>query len=162
MATRNVVIRGDALLQKKSRPVEKFDERLHTLIDDMIETMHKKEGVGIAAPQVGILRRVVIIEPDENTTMALVNPEILESSGSVEGTEGCLSVPDVWGIVERPDHVVVKAQDRDGKEFRFNADGFAARVVCHELDHLEGVLFTDKVIRYVDPDGDEEEEDGEE
>ena len=161
MATRNVVIRGDALLQKKSRKVEKFDERLGTLIDDMIETMHKKDGVGIAAPQVGILRRVVIIEPDPDTTMALVNPEILESSGSVEGTEGCLSVPDVWGIVERPDHVVVKAQDRDGNEVRVSADGFAARIVCHELDHLEGVLFTDKVIRYVEPDSDEEEEDEE-
>lgn len=159
MATRNVVIRGDALLQKKSRPVEKFDERLHVLIDDMIETMHKKEGVGIAAPQVGILRRVVIIEPDPETTMALVNPEILESEGSEEGTEGCLSVPEVWGVVARPTHVVVKAQDRDGNTFKFNADGFAARVVCHELDHLDGVLFTDKVIRYVEP---EEEEDSEE
>ena len=99
MATRNVVIRGDALLQKKSRPVEKFDERLHVLIDDMIETMHKKEGVGIAAPQVGILRRVVIIEPDPETTMALVNPEILESEGSEEGTEGCLCL--FWRLGRR-------------------------------------------------------------
>ena len=98
MAIRNVVIRGDALLTKKSRIVERFDERLHTLIDDMIETMHKKEGVGIAAPQVGVLRRVVIVEPNPETTMTLVNPEILERSGAVEGMEGCLSVPDVWGI----------------------------------------------------------------
>ena len=161
MALRNIVVEGDEILTKKCREVVKFDDRLAELLDDMIETMREAEGVGIAAPQVGILRRVVIIEPDPDTTMALVNPEILESSGSVEGTEGCLSVPDVWGIVARPDHVVVKAQDRDGNEFRFSADGFAARIVCHELDHLEGVLFTDKVIRYVEPESDEEEEDEE-
>lgn len=161
MAIRNIVKRGDLLLQKKSRVVDRFDERLHTLIDDMIETMHLSEGVGIAAPQVGVLRRVVIIEPDPETTMALVNPEILERSGSAEGTEGCLSVPDVWGVVLRPEHVLVKAQDRDGNEFRFSADGFAARIVCHELDHLDGILFTDKVIRYVEPDDGEEEDEEE-
>ena len=157
MAIRNVVTRGDALLTKKSRAVEKFDERLHTLIDDMIDTLHKKEGVGIAAPQVGVLRRVVIVEPDPETTLTLVNPEILESSGSVEGMEGCLSVPDVWGIVARPDHLVVKAQDRDGNEFQFRADGYAARIVCHEVDHLDGILFTEKAIRFVNPDSEDEE-----
>ena len=157
MAIRNVVLRGDMLLSKKSRAVEAFDARLHTLIDDMIETMHKKEGVGIAAPQVGVLRRVVIVEPNPETTMTLVNPEILERSGAVEGMEGCLSVPDVWGIVVRPDHVVVRAQDRDGKEFKFSADGYAARIVCHEVDHLDGILFTDKAIRVVNPDAEDEE-----
>ncbi len=157
MAIRNVVTRGDALLTKKSRAVEKFDERLHTLIDDMIDTLHKKEGVGIAAPQVGVLRRVVIVEPDPETTLTLVNPEILESSGSVEGMEGCLSVPDVWGIVARPDHLVVKAQDRDGNEFQFHADGYAARIVCHEVDHLDGILFTEKATRFVNPDAEDEE-----
>lgn len=157
MAIRNVVLRGDMLLSKKSRAVEAFDARLHTLIDDMIETMHKKEGVGIAAPQVGVLRRVVIVEPNPETTMTLVNPEILERSGAVEGMEGCLSVPDVWGIVVRPDHVVVRAQDRDGKEFKFSADGYAARIVCHEVDHLDGILFTDKAIRFVNPNAEDEE-----
>ena len=157
MAIQNVVLRGDMLLSKKSRAVEAFDARLHTLIDDMIETMHKKEGVGIAAPQVGVLRRVVIVEPNPETTMTLVNPEILERSGAVEGMEGCLSVPDVWGIVVRPDHVVVRAQDRDGKEFKFSADGYAARIVCHEVDHLDGILFTDKAIRFVNPDAEDEE-----
>lgn len=157
MAIRNVVTRGDALLTKKSRAVETFDARLRTLIDDMIETLHKKEGVGIAAPQVGVLRRVVIVEPDPETTMELVNPEILERSGAVEGMEGCLSVPDVWGIVVRPDHVVVRAQDRDGNVFQFSADGYAARIVCHEVDHLDGVLFTERAIRFVNPDAEDEE-----
>ena len=157
MAIRNVVTRGDALWTKKSRAVETFDARLRTLIDDMIETLHKKEGVGIAAPQVGVLRRVVIVEPDPETTMELVNPEILERSGAVEGMEGCLSVPDVWGIVVRPDHVVVRAQDRDGNVFQFSADGYAARIVCHEVDHLDGVLFTERAIRFVNPDAEDEE-----
>ncbi|MBE6936130.1 MAG: peptide deformylase [Ruminococcaceae bacterium] len=158
MAIRNVVVRGDELLAKKSRKVEVFDARLHTLIDDMIATMHKKEGVGIAAPQVGILRRVVIVEPDAEHTMTLVNPEILEYSGKAEGVEGCLSVPNVWGIVERPTHVKVRAQDRDGNTFEFEAEDFHARIVCHELDHLDGTLFVDRAIRLLDPDELEEDE----
>ena len=144
MAMRNVLTQRDPQLTKKSRPVEDFGLRTQTLIDDMIETMHKKDGVGIAAPQVGVLRRVVVVEPEEGKTMALINPEILEQSGSVEGREGCLSVPDVWGLVDRPDYVKVHAFLRDGTETTFEARDFAARIICHETDHLEGILFTDR------------------
>ncbi len=144
MAMRNVLTQRDPQLTKKSRPVEDFGLRTQTLIDDMIETMHKKDGVGIAAPQVGVLRRVVVVEPEEGKTMALINPEILEQSGSVEGCEGCLSVPDVWGLVDRPDYVKVHAFLRDGTETTFEARDFEARIICHETDHLEGILFTDR------------------
>lgn len=144
MATRNVLTQKDAQLVKKSRPCDDFGPRTQTLIDDMIETMHKKDGVGIAAPQVGILKRVVVVEPEEGKTMALINPEILEQSGCVEGREGCLSVPNVWGIVDRPQHIVVHAWLRDGTETTFEANDFAARVICHETDHLEGILFVDR------------------
>ena len=144
MATRNVLTRADAQLVKKSRTVDDFGPRTQTLIDDMIETMHKRDGVGIAAPQVGVLRRIVVVEPEENRTMALINPEILEQHGCVEGREGCLSVPDVWGIVDRPQSIVVRARLRDGSETTFRAEDFEARIICHEVDHLEGILFTDK------------------
>ena len=144
MAIRNVLTQHDPQLTKKSRPVEDFGPRTQTLIDDMIETMHKRDGVGIAAPQVGILRRVVVVEPEEGKTMALINPEILEQSGSVEGCEGCLSFPDVWGLVDRPDYIKVHAFLRDGTETTFEARDFEARIICHETDHLEGVLFTDR------------------
>ena len=144
MAMRNVLTQRDPQLTKKSRPVEDFGPRTQTLIDDMIETMHKKDGVGIAAPQVGVLRRVVVVEPEEGKTMALINPEILEQSGSVEGREGCLSVPDVWGLVDRPDYVKVRAFLRDGTETTFEARDFEARIICPETDHLEGILFTDR------------------
>jgi len=118
----------------------------------MLETMHKTDGVGIAAPQVGVLRRAVIVEPPDQEPLELINGEILSMEGEAEGTEGCLSVPGVWGIVKRPTKVTCRAQDRNGKTFTFTATGFAARIVCHELDHLEGILFTDKAERFLDPD----------
>ncbi|NMA08829.1 MAG: peptide deformylase [Clostridiales bacterium] len=153
MATRNIVQRGDPSLLKRAREVTECDARLATLLDDMLATLHKSGGVGLAAPQVGVLRRVVIIEPPEQPPLELVNPEIIESEGSEEGQEGCLSVPNVWGIVARPTKVTCRAQTREGKHFTFSATGYAARIVCHETDHLDGILFTDKVIRYVDQDG---------
>lgn len=155
MAIRNVVKRGDPVLAKKTREVTEFDIRLHTLLDDMLETLHKTGGVGIAAPQVGVLRRVCIVEPPEQKALELVNPEILSQEGEEEGEEGCLSVPNVWGIVKRPTKLTCRAQDRNGKSFTFTATGYAARIVCHETDHLEGILFTDKVVRYVNEDGEE-------
>lgn len=147
MAIRNVLTQKDPQLVKRSRPVEDFGPRTQTLIDDMIDTMHKREGVGIAAPQVGVLRRVVVVEPEEGRTMVLINPEILAQSGSVEGREGCLSVPHVWGLVDRPQSIKVHAFLRDGTETTFEAQDFEARVICHETDHLEGVLFTDRAKR---------------
>ena len=148
MALRKIVTKGDDILTKKTRLVEKFDAKLSQLIDDMIETMHHEKGVGIAAPQVGILRSVVIIEPEEGKTLAMVNPEILSAEGEAEGSEGCLSVPGVYGYVKRPTKVTVRAQDKTGHTFTMKAEGFAARVVCHELDHLSGILFDSKVTRF--------------
>ena len=152
MAVRKLVFSGDKLLTKTSRTVDKFDARLGELIDDMAETMRRSNGVGIAAPQVGVLRRVVVIEATDGEVYTLVNPEIIEALGEVEGSEGCLSVPDVWGIVARPERVTLRAQDRDGKSFTMTASEYVARIICHEIDHLNGVLFTDKVIRYLDDD----------
>ncbi len=154
MAIRNIIKRGDPTLAKRSREVTEFDVRLHTLLDDMMATLHKSEGVGIAAPQVGVLRRVIIVEPPKQAPLELVNPEILSMEGECEDREGCLSVPGVWGVVRRPTKVVCRAQDRNGKSFTFTATGYAARIVCHETDHLEGKLFTDKVLYYVDENGD--------
>ncbi len=122
-----------------------FDARLRTLIDDMIETLHKKEGVGTPRRRASCVSWSRTRKP----RWSWWNPEILERSGAVEGMEGCLSVPDVWGIVVRPDHVVVRAQDRDGNVFQFSADGYAARIVCHEVDHLDGVLFTERSYRFL-------------
>ena len=147
MALRNIVEKGDGVLEKHCRPVTNFDERLHILLDDMRETLTKSNGVGLAAPQVGVLRRVVLVvetnvpEGEEEYIIELVNPEIVETSGAQEGPEGCLSLPGVFGWVERPDHVKVRAQDRSGNWFEVEGDGLTARAFCHELDHLEGVLF---------------------
>lgn len=142
MAIRNVVKKGDEVLKKVSRPVEKFDEKLWELLDDMAETMYKNEGVGLAAPQVGILRRVVTIDTGEGL-IELVNPQIIESSGEQKGYEGCLSCPNEFGIVKRPMKVTVSAQDRNGNTFTRSGEGLLARAFCHELDHLDGVLFLD-------------------
>lgn len=145
MPSRNIRIIGDDLLRKKSRPVENFDEKLHALLDDMAETMYASDGVGLAAPQVGILRRVVVIDVrDEAGLIEMINPEIIASSGSQTDAEGCLSVPEYIGTVTRPDTLTVRAYDRNGNEFTKTATGFFARAVCHELDHLDGVLFVDK------------------
>ena len=150
MALRNIREEGDALLLKKSRPVTDFDRRLHILIDDMRETLINADGVGLAAPQVGVLRRLVLVmdtSKEELTPEAQIierlKPEISKTSGSQEGPEGCLSVPGVYGLVKRPDYVKVRAQDRHGKTFEVEGTGLTARCFCHEIDHLDGHLFTE-------------------
>ena len=150
MALRNIREEGDSLLLKKSRPVTDFDRRLHILLDDMRETLLNADGVGLAAPQVGVLRRLVLVmdtskeelTPEEQI-IELINPEIIKTSGSQEGPEGCLSVPGVYGLVKRPDYVKVRAQDRNGKTFEVEGTGLTARCFCHEIDHLDGHLFTE-------------------
>jgi len=147
MALRNILTGDDSALQKKSRPVTDFDKRLHLLLDDMHETLIKADGLGLAAPQVGVLRRVALIlhidtESDEEKIVELINPEIIEQTGTQEGTEGCLSVPGVYGIVCRPEQVRLRAQDRFGKTFEITCNELTARAACHEVDHLDGTLFT--------------------
>lgn len=145
MALRKIVEMGDPILNKKCRKIEVFDDKLSALIDDMIETMYNANGVGLAAPQVGMLKRVVVIDAGDGL-MELVNPEITMTEGEQMESEGCLSVPGKYGVCKRPAKVQVKAQDRNGKWQVFTGDGLKARAFCHELDHLEGVLFTSKVI----------------
>ncbi len=151
MAIRKIIQKGDSVLTKKARPVTDFNERLKVLIRDMIETMQEANGVGLAAPQVGVLRRVVVVEPPEQDPMALVNPVIVSAEGECEDTEGCLSVAGLYGVVKRPARVLCRAQDADGKPIEIDAEGYAARIVSHELDHLDGILFTEKVLRYIEP-----------
>ena len=143
MALRNIVKDGDEVLNKKCRPVVKFDKKLHVLLEDMAETMHHANGVGLAAPQVGILRRVAVIDvsPEQNKVIELVNPQIIAFSGEQEGNEGCLSFPGQWGIVKSPNYVKVRAQDRFGEEFELEGKELLARALCHEIDHLNGVVF---------------------
>lgn len=153
MALRNIVHEGDSVLHKKCRDVTKFDDRLHQLIDDMRETLASADGVGLAAPQVGVLRRVVIVletnvaEGEEPYMIELINPEIIASSGDQNGPEGCLSLPGRWGLVDRPLDVTVRAQDRFGNTFEVSGHELTARAFCHELDHLEGKMFTDCASR---------------
>lgn len=148
MAIRNIVQDGDSVLLKKCRPVEKFDKRLHILLDDMAETNGQANGAGLAAPQVGVLRRVCIIHPDaEGDVIELINPEIIEASGEQNGAEGCLSFPGQFGLVKRPMQVTVRAQDRNGNWFETSQEGLGARACCHEIDHLNGVVFTTHVSR---------------
>lgn len=145
MALRNIVKVGDPVLTKKCRAVDKFDDKLATIIDDMFETMYDANGVGLAAPQVGLLKRIVVIDIGEGP-MELVNPEITLKEGEQREQEGCLSLPGKYGTTVRPAKVQVKAQDRNGKWQVFTGEGLKARAFCHELDHLEGVMFTSKVI----------------
>jgi len=135
----------DDVLRKESKPVEKIDERILQLLDDMAETMRHVDGVGLAAPQVGILRRVVVIDVGEGL-IELINPEILETSGQQQGAEGCLSIPGVRGEVIRPEKVRVKALNRKGEPIEITGTGLLARALCHEIDHLDGILFIDKVV----------------
>ena len=148
MAIRTILTIGDATLKKKCRPVTEFNEHLHTLLDDMTQTLIESGGVGLAAPQVGVLRRVVLVletnvpEGTEPYIIELVNPEIISREGEQDGPEGCLSVPGRFGLVERPMDVTVRAQDRNGNTFEVSGHELTARAFCHELDHLEGVVFT--------------------
>lgn len=144
MAKRNIVTLGDEILRKVCRTQLNFDQRLHTVLDDMAETMYQAEGVGLAAPQVGILRRFCIIDAGDGL-IELVNPVIIESSGTQTGDEGCLSVPGRSSQVTRPMKVKVRAQDRHGKNFTVEGEGLKARALCHELEHLDGILYIDKL-----------------
>ena len=150
MALRNIVKEGDDILNKKCRPVQKFDKKLAILLEDMAETMRNANGVGLAAPQVGILRRVVVIDIGEGL-IELVNPKIIAFSGEQEGSEGCLSFPGQWGIVKRPNYVKVKAQDRNGEEFTIEGKELLARAFCHELDHFDGIVFKSVCERMLRP-----------
>ena len=143
MAIREVVQVGDDVLRQKCFPVEVFDEKLHALLDDMKDTVKKEQGAGLAAPQVGVLRRLAVVDVEEGY-FELINPVILQAKGEQSGWEGCLSVRGKSGIVSRPMKVTVSYQDRNGDKYLLKAKGFFARAICHELDHLDGVLYIDK------------------
>ncbi len=157
MALRTIVEKGDPLLNKKSREVTEINERILQLLDDMIETMRSANGVGIAAPQVGVLRRVVVVELDD-VLYELINPVILEAEGDQYGEEGCLSLPGLVGSVHRPQYVKIEAQGRDGEKHVYEGRDLLARAFCHELDHLEGVLYDEKADNLHYPEQDDEEE----
>lgn len=146
MALRKIVTQEDPILRKKSRKVELFDKRLWDLLDDMKETLYKANGAGLAAVQVGVLRRVVVIDVGDGL-LELINPEITDQSKEInEGSEGCLSLPGQYGLTKRPDWVIVKAQNRDGKWVIYKGEDLKARCFCHELDHLDGILYTDNAV----------------
>ena len=158
MAIRKIMVLGeDDVLRKHARRVDKFDKRLRTLLDDMADTMYKADGVGLAAPQVGILKRVVVIDVGDGL-IELVNPEIVAAEGKAEGPEGCLSVPGRRGMVERPERVTVTAQNRDGKPIQIEATELLAVCLCHEIDHLDGMLYVDKMTEEITDQNDSEDE----
>ena len=161
MALRMVRLESDEILRKKSKPVKEITESVLVLLDDMVETMRGKEGVGLAAPQVGVLKRVVVIDY-QGEIYELINPEFLEKSGSQKKTEGCLSIPGKSGTVERPEYVKVKALNRQGEEIVLEGRDTLAVIFCHEIDHLDGVLYIDKAISMEDYDDDDEYEEYEE
>ncbi len=148
MAIRNIVKDGDPVLAKRCRPVEQFDDRLSQLIDDMMQTLKKANGVGLAAPQVGVLKRVFIIDMGDRMIEA-VNPEIIKAGGKQRGVEGCLSCPNIWGYVTRPKHCTLRAYNRKGEQYELKLSDLEARCACHEYDHLEGQLFVRLVDEYV-------------
>ncbi len=150
MAILNIVKEGDPTLRKICRPVTEITPRILTLLDDMRETLIEANGAGLAAPQVGILRRIALVDLGEEI-VELINPVILESEGEQEEVGGCLSVPDVWGVTRRPAQVRVKAMNRFGEEFTVEGEGLNARCLCHEIDHLDGHLFTDNVLHILTP-----------
>ena len=152
MAKLQIVKEGDPILRKKSRPITVIDDRIKELAADMLETMRSANGCGLAAVQVGTLRRLVIVEVEQNKPYILINPEIIKREGKQQEAEGCLSIPGRWGITDRPMTVTVRATGLDGKEFTVTGTDLAARAFCHEIDHLDGILFTDNVIRMLDPD----------
>ena len=156
MAKLKIVKFGDPLLRKTSRPVEAITPRILTLLDDMTDTMREAGGCGLAAVQVGVLRRVVVIEVEEGNVIELINPKIVAFSGEQEEVEGCLSFPGNYGVCKRPAHVTVKAMNRHGKTFTVSGDGLLARALCHECDHLDGILFKDKAIHMLTPEEIEE------
>lgn len=147
MALRKIALQGEDCLTKVCRPVTDFNSRLHTLLDDMADTLEDSGGVGLAAPQVGVLRRVCVVLDEDDQLIELINPEIIYTEGEQTGLEGCLSVPGMWGMVERPMQVRVRAQDRSGRTFEAEGEGIVARCFCHEIDHLDGHLFTELADR---------------
>ena len=149
MAIRKIVVQGDDILTKVCRPVTDFNKRLHDLLDDMVETLTQVGGAGLAAPQVGILRRAVIVMDDDDTPIELVNPVIVSSSGEQRSPEGCLSIPGKYGLVTRPSLVKVRAQDRNGGWFEMEREDYTARCFCHELEHLDGHLYTEHIDRFL-------------
>ena len=158
MGLRKILTDKDPALHKVCRPVEKFDGRLHRLLDDMAETLEQANGVGLAAPQVGILRRVVLVDTGEEI-LELINPTLLETSGEQVGAEGCLSVPGKYGLVKRPNYAKVRAQDRYGNWYEAEGEELTARCFCHELDHLDGIVYTEVMERFLTEEelaGDEE------
>ena len=151
MGLRKILTDKEPALHKICKPVEKFDWRLHKLLNDMADTMEDANGVGLAAPQVGILRRVVVVDTGDGI-LELVNPTIIETDGEQEGPEGCLSVPGKYGLVKRPYYAKVRAQDRDGEWFEAEGEELIARCFCHELDHLDGIIYTEVMERYLTED----------
>ncbi len=150
MAIRNIVKVGDPVLSKKCRAVEKIDDRIIGLLDDMIDTLYDSNGVGLAAPQVGVLKRIAVIDIGDGL-IELINPEIVAEDGSQNDLEGCLSLPGKWGYVQRPNKVTVRALDRNGDEYEYEGEGLLARAFCHEIEHLDGVLFSSHVSEFVEP-----------
>ncbi|MEE5991991.1 MAG: peptide deformylase [Oscillospiraceae bacterium] len=152
MAIRKIVTKEDPVLHSVCKPVEKFDAKLHQLLDDMKDTLYKAQGLGLAAPQIGIRRRIAVIDvQDEHGLIELINPEVLKTSGKQRDVEGCLSCPDQWGYVVRPNRATVRAQDRNGEFFTLELEGLGARCALHEIDHLDGKLFLDLVDEFVEP-----------
>ena len=153
MAILKILKDNDPVLRQVSREVDVITPRILTLLDDMKETMHAANGCGLAAVQVGVLRRVVVIEVEEGEIYEMINPRIVFRAGRQEAEEGCLSVPGKWGVTARPARVTARYTDRDGKERELRGEGLLARAICHELDHLDGKLFTDVTLRYVESEG---------
>lgn len=149
MAIRNIVKFGDDVLTKKCRTVENIDERTLTLLDDMVDTLYDSTGVGLAAPQVGVLKRIAVIDVGDGL-IELINPEIIKQEGNQRDLEGCLSLPDKWGYVDRPLKVTVRATDRNGDLYEIEGEGLLARAFCHEIEHLDGILFSSHVDEFVD------------
>lgn len=157
MAIRDIAVYGNQILNKKAKPVKKVDDYILKLLDDLVETMRKAEGVGLAAPQVSVLRRVCVVEV-EDKLYELINPEIISTEGEQTGPEGCLSVPGRMGLVTRPQKVTVRALDRNGVQQEYTVEGFTARAFCHEIDHLDGKIYVDIMIKELDPENLEEED----
>lgn len=156
MAIRNIVKVGDDILNKKCRPVTEFNPRLYTLLDDMHDTLTAAQGAGLAGPQVGVLRRLALVMLEDESFLEIINPEILSAEGEQDGAEGCLSVPGKYGMVKRPMKVRVRYQDRNAQWHEREAEGFTARAFCHEIDHLDGHLYTELVTEYLEPDEEED------
>lgn len=159
MAVRNILklgMDGDEILSKKCRPVGNITERMEILLEDLADTLYESGGVGLAAPQVGVLRRMAVIDVGDGL-IELIDPEIIATEGEQTGTEGCLSYPDRWGIVTRPNKVTVRAMNGEGKVREITGEGLLARAFCHEIDHLDGHMFTEKITEWIEPDEEEEE-----